>query len=1005
MSNFKKLNNIGGIIALIFGTAVYTMTMEASASLWDCGEFIAACYKQLVVHPPGAALFLMIGRVFTLFAPSPQSVALSINFMSALCSGLAMMFLFWITTYLARKILTKNGQELSGSNMWIVLASGLIAAMTGTFCDTIWFSAVEGEVYSMSLMFTALVFWLMTKWEQHADEPYADRYLLLIAFLMGCSIFVHWLNLLTIPAIALMYYFHRYQPTTKGAIIALLVGFIILLLFMQVVITGAVDFIAAIELLFVNSFGLPFNSGVWFALLIIIAAFVGSLFYTYKKSYVTLHNIILGFMFILIGYSTVTTIVIRSISEPSINMNDPSDPISLAAYLHREQYGSRPLFLGYFYNDNPTDIVYTGVRYQKGETKYDEVGKKFDYAYEKSSKKLFPRIHDNKSKDLYERWLGLRKNQDPSYFDNIKYFFIYQLNYMYVRYFMWNFVGRQNDEQGVGLGDDGLRYGNWLSGIPFLDNILNGFLEPQNSSLPEYVKNNPSRATFFFLPLLLGLLGLVYQAVNDRRRFYIILILFLMTGVVFILYGNAPPLEPRERDYIYAGSFFTFSMWVGLGCMALFDMLRKYIKGNAGVALSFALCLIVPFLMGSQGWVSHDRSGRTAARDFAADYLNSCAPNAIIFTQGDNDTYPLWYAQEVEGIRRDVRVVNLSLLGVDWYINQCRKKLNDADGVKMTLQANQIAGSKRDVTYYVEDTRIAPADRYIDLKQIISFIGDDKAAQLTSSGERMNYYPTKKMQIPVDSLKVIANGTVQPEDMGLIVPQLTFELKKNSLLKNDLAVLDIIASNNWERPVYFAISVERGAYMGLEKYFQLEGLAYRLVPIEAKSEGNSPYLGRVQTKIMADNLLNKFSFGNLEKPDVYANNDMRRMLYNFRNNYVRLADAFIEEGKPEKAKEVLDRSLEFIPERTVPFDLYAYSMVASYYDVKDYEKGNEIIDKITDRLIEDLNYYKSLSPSMQKVFERDQQMAESFLMQFARSVQQAGQTEFYEKLENKIKGM
>lgn len=1002
MERFKLLNNIGGLLALIFATIVYSLTMESSASLWDCGEFIASCHKQLVVHPPGAALFLMIGRMFTLFAPSPDKIALTINFMSALSSGLAMMFLFWITTYLARKIVSAQGKSIEeGATMWIVLASGAIAAATGTFCDTIWFSAVEGEVYSMSLMFTALVFWLMCKWEQHADEPYADRFLLLIAFLMGCSIFVHWLNLLTMPALALMYYFHRTpNPNNTGAIISLLIGFALVLFFMEVVITGVVDLMAGAEMFFVNSLGLPFNSGAVFFIVALIALIAGGLYYTYKQGKVIAHHAILAFMFILIGYSTVAQVLIRSNAQPSIDMNSPRDPVSLAAYLHREQYGSRPLFSGYFYDAEPTGVEYTGVRWQKGDKKYVEAGKKFEYEYQGAKKKLFPRIYDNKSAGLYESWLGLRKGEKPSYGDNIRFFFIYQINYMYLRYFLWNFVGRQNDEQGVGLGADGMRDGNWQGGIPVLDNMLNGQLQPQKN-LPDSAKNHPARNLFYYIPLLLGVLGMSFQWVADRRRWSIIMVLFLMTGVIFILYGNAPPLEPRERDYIYAGSFFTFSIWVGLGCFAIYDFIKKYTGGAAAVGVAFVLSAIAPFLMGTQGWNDHNRHDRYAARDLAANYLNSCAPNAIIFTQGDNDTYPLWYAQEVEGIRTDVRVVNLSLLGVDWYINQIRRQLNDAAPVKMSLTPDKIAGSRRDMVVYFENQQVAPSDRYIDLKQIISFIGDDRTAKPTASGSMMSYYPTKKVSIPVDKAKIIANGTVAAKDTALVVPVLQVDLKPNSLLKNNLAVLDIIASNQWERPIYFAISCEKDELLGFEKYFQLEGLAYRLVPIESNTP-QPPFLGRVNTDIMSDNLLNKFKFGNLDKPHVYANSDLRRMMYNLRSNYVRLADSYLAENNPQKAVEVLDYARQYINENAVPYNVYAYNMARTYYDAKAYDKGNEVVDKITDAIVQDLQYYRSLSAKEMRPFERDKEMGEQFIQQFIHSARQAQQEDFAKKLEQKL---
>lgn len=1003
MQNFKRLNNIIGILIGVFATIVYALTMESTASLWDCGEFISSSQKIQVVHPPGAPLFLMIARMFTLIPEMigrPDLVAVSVNFMSALASGLSMMFLFWITTYMARKLMYRNETDITQSATYLMMAAGVIAALSGTFLDTVWFSAVEAEVYSLSLLFTAVVFWAICKWETIANEPYADRWLLFIAFLMGCSIFVHWLNMLSIPAMGLTYYFKRYDPPSlKGILLTLIISVAILGAMITVVITGVVGIMSKIEIMMVNNFNLPFNSGLILSLILLVGGLAAGLFFTRKANKPVIFNAILAFVFVLIGFSTITTVPIRSNAGTSIDMNSPRDLVSLASYLNREQYGTRPLLSGYYYTDQPTGVNYYGERYKKGEERYDVVGKKFDYKFDRSSKKLFPRIHDRDRAGLYERWLGLRKGQKPSSMDNLKFFFIYQINHMYIRYFMWNFVGRQTDQQGT----VDSKYGNWISGVPFLENPR----APSQRNLPDNFKNHPYRNTFYFLPFLLGLLGMVFQFRNDKRRFAIVMLMFLMTGVALTIYGNSPPIEPRERDYIFAASFWTFCIWIGLGMMGVYSMLASRVKGNAPTAIAFGICLIIPIMMGFKGWDEHDRSGRYTARDFASNYLNSCAKDAIIFTQGDNDTYPLWYAQEVEGIRTDIHVVNLSLLGVDWYIKQKRNKVNDADGVAMTLSQKAISGSNRDMVVFRENTNLAPKDKSINLGEIMKFIGDDKNQVPTVSGsDKFSYYPTKKMSLPVDKQKVLSNGTVSAKDASLVVDKLEWTVSKNSLLKNDLMVLDIIAANNWERPIYFAVSVDNKSYMGLQKYFQLEGLAYRLVPIEVKEKNrNSPFFGRVNTDIMYDNLVNKFKFGNMQDEGVYLSTDVARMASNFRSNFIHLAESLLEENKPEKAIAVLDKCQESMPDGNNHYGLFTYRMPLVYYQAKAPEKANAIAETIINNLADEIEYYDGLTGNEKKRFKSASDQYKQIINLIVEFARQNGETEFAKQMQSRLAGL
>jgi len=1004
IQRFKQLNTTFGWMVFLVAAVVYTLTMEGTASLWDCGEFIASSYKLQVVHPPGAPTFLMIARMFTLLAlGDPELVAITLSFMSAMCSAFSVMFLFWITTHLGRRMITTlTDTKIPFDKIVAIFGAGLIGALACTFSDTIWFSAVEAEVYSMSLLFTAVVFWAMLKWEERADQPYADRWLLFISFLVGVSIFVHWLNLLCLPAMAFIYYFRRYEATRNGMLATLFIGVALVAFILWGIIPGTVDLAAAFELGFVNGLGLPFNSGLAIFLIALVGAFVAALQYTYKNSKPVLHNVLLGFMFILIGYSSIATVVIRSNAGPNIDMNSPRDAIALSSYLKREQYGSRPFVSGYYYTAKVKDIKVLGKKYQRDNVKgkYVKVGDKIDYEYE-GKKILFPRIYDASHKERYENWLGLKPNQKPSYGDNIYFFFKYQIMHMYVRYFFWNFVGRQNDEQGLG----GAKDGNYISGVPFMDANHVG---PQ-SSMPNHWQHQTGRTTYYFLPFLLGLLGLIFHFTTDNKRATVILLLFFLCGIAIIIQGNSPPVEPRERDYVFAGSFWAFTIWIGLGVIALYDIFSTKLKGMQAAVLALALALVVPALMGFQGWDEHDRSNRYAARDFAANYLNSCAPNSIIFTQGDNDTYPLWYAQEVEGIRRDVRVVNLSLLGVDWYINQLRRKVNDAAPVPMSMTPSKIRGTKRDVVYFQENTSIAPKGQHFELSEILRFIADDsRQSKLAGSRDNeLDYYPTRLLSMKVDKNKVLAHNAVTPEAQGQMVNELKWTLNKQSLYKNDLMVLDIIAANNWERPIYFAISVSPGSYLGLEKYFQLEGLAYRLVPVQVTppidpltGKPDRTQKGEVNADIMYDNLMRKFRFGNINGEGVHVDADLRRMIFNFRGNYARLANALIERGENDKAVEVLDRSLEVMPDAAAPYNFFMYTTLEAYYDAGAYEKANALTEKIAKRLVEELQYIKGLSKRQQRQYDQELQLNQYFIQKFVRKAQEKGQSDFAKKLES-----
>jgi len=789
------------------------------------------------------------------------------------------------------------------------------------------------------------------------------------------------------------YYFRRYNVTNKGIFLTLFISIVILAAILYGIITGLIDVAAWFELLFVNNFGLPFNSGVLFFALLLVGGIVGGLLFTRKNNRPVLHHLILAFAFILMGYSTITTSVIRSNANTNINMNSPKDIVSLASYLKREQYGKRPFLTGYYYTAQPVDYKVTGKRYAKGKNKYDIVGERFDYVYSKKARTvLFPRIYDGNYKKQYQQWLGLRKGEKPSYGNNIAFFFNYQIWHMYFRYLFWNYVGRQNDEQGVGGPDNG----NWISGISFIDSMRLG----SQANLPDHFRNAPSRNVYYFLPLLLAILGILFHFMNDKRRATAVALLFFFTGLMIIIQGNSPPIEPRERDYIFAGSFWAFCIWIGLGVLALYDILRGRVGSKtlaAGIAVGF--CTLIPVLMGFQNWDDHTRANRYVARDFAYNYLDTCAPNAIIFTQGDNDTYPLWYAQEVEGFRRDVRVVNLNLLGVDWYNEQLRYKTNDAAPVDFTLSQDKIRGSRRDVVSYVENPNI-PADRYLDLIKIMEFIGDDSKA-VQQNGEAMSYFPTKNFRLEIDKQAIQASGAIAPKDYGKIVDEIQWTLPGRSLVKNNLMVLDIIAANaknGWKRPIYFAISVSPESHVGLSDYFQLEGLAYRLVPVK-KEDPKDPQNGRVRADVMYENVMNKFKFGNIDKEGVYIDSDLKRMLFNFRGNFSRLSDALISAGENEKAIEVADKCLEVIPNSKMSYDVYFYTLVENYLNAGAKDKASALAEQIAENMASELKYYKDKNGSIASFYKKDIETNSVFLQQFMAMAKRYKMTDLENKLE------
>lgn len=983
MKRFKLINNIVGWIVFFIATFVYISTIEPTASFWDCGEFIAASFKQEIGHPPGAPLFLMIGRIFTLFAgKNLEAVPVAINILSALASAFTILFLFWTITILARKIIIKDESGYNNINILKIIITGIIGSLAFAFTDSFWFSAVEGEVYATSSLFTAVVFWAILKWEEEFGNPRANRWILFIAYMVGLSIGVHLLNLLAIPAIVLVYYFKRNEFSYKKLIEALGVSALILIGILYIIIPYTIKIAAQFDLLFVNSLGLP----VWSGFLFFIFAIFISLFYGIYKTFVKqkyfLNITLLSILLILIGYSSYTMIVIRSLANPSMDQNDPENPFALLSYLNREQYGDRPLLYGPYFNARPIKVEKKSPVYNLIDGKYVITGYKLKYIYDKNFMTLFPRMWSNNEDehiDAYIRWAKIKESEifepvrdgngnikrnengsiiydrstpknPPTFAQNLRFFFRYQLGHMYFRYFMWNFVGRQNDIQSHYKEE--INKGNWISGIKFIDAIR---LKSQDK-LPYSITKNKGYNRYYFLPLILGILGLIVQWKTDKKSFWTVLTFFFMTGIAIILYLNQNPIQPRERDYSYAGSFYAFSIWIGIGVLFVIDLFSKYINEKYSTIIAFLLTFFsVPYILAKENWNDHDRSGRYIARDCAYNFLESCDKNAILFTNGDNDTFPLWYAQEVENIRTDVRVVNLSYLGADWYINQMKRKVYKSDPLPITMTKDKFIQGKRDVVYLVPKF-----EDYTELKKAMDFLISDHPAtkSLPEFDEKIDYLPNNKFALPVNKENVLKSGIVNIKDSAKILNEIKFNINRRYLLKNHVMVLDILATNNWERPICWAITVSPDNYLNLNEYLYNQGMVYKLAPI--KSEIESVYGKGIDVDKMYENLMFKFKYGNVKDKKVYCDENIRRILLNMRNNFALLSDILYQMGKKDSAKNLILKSFEEIPDHALPFDFLAVPLAYNLYRIGEKEKAEEIFNKIFENACSELDYVISI---------------------------------------------
>ncbi|WP_442590125.1 glycosyltransferase family 117 protein [Pedobacter sp. AW31-3R] len=988
--NYSKINNLTGWLCFLIATVTYILTLEPSVSFWDCGEFIASALKMQVVHQPGAPLFLMIQRFFSLLALGDiTKVAYFMNVGSAIASAATILFLFWTITALAKKMFIKTEADLTLTNIITIMGAGAVGALAYTFSDSFWFSAVESEVYALSSLFTAIVFWGILKWEAHADEPRADKWLLFIAYIMGLSIGIHLLNLLTIPAIAFVYYFRKTaKPTNAGIIKTLAVGILILAIVQYGIIQYLVSFGAYFDLFFVNTLGLGFGTGVIFFAILLIGGLTWGIRYSIQQQNKFLNLALLSTVLIIFGYCSFAMIIIRAKAKPNLNNSNPDNAFSFLSYLNREQYGDRPLLFGPNYNSEKVSLKEGKNLYRKGEDKYEVSGKKTDYEYDRTT--VFPRMYSDEPRHVqeYKQMMGFDDSYFPGLFDNVNYLFKYQIGNMYMRYFMWNFAGRQNDDQGAGV-----YQGQFLSGVKPLDAMMLG----DQTNLPPSIVDNAAYNRFFFLPLILGLLGAIWHFKRNQKDAGIVGLLFFFTGVAIVLYLNQKPLEPRERDYAYAGSFYAFAIWIGFSVFALKDWIFKKITPQTGAIGATVIGLFAgPVIMAAQGWDDHDRSTKMVAHDIAVDYLESCAPNAILFTYGDNDTYPLWYAQEVENIRPDIRLVNLSLFDTDWYIDGMKRQQNESAPLPISMKPSQYVQGVRDVMYY-SDYKIAGS---VELKNILDVLlsDNDEDKIPLQNGTKENFIPTKNFQLTVNKDDVVKTGTVKAADTAKITPLMQWTFNKGYVTKGTLAMIDILVNNNWKRPIYFASTVPSDQFNGLDNYLYTEGLALRLLPLKLDTAVGKSEL--VNTDVLYHNMYTKFKWGNVKNArylDTQSSDDISI----FNNLFNTTISGLIKEGKIEDAKKVVNRYYEVMPEKFYGMRsiMGAYFLAENEYALGETARANALLERSADYIQKELTYLADVSKSKNTfIGGQNVQIGLQFLNQMVKTTAEQKQDKLSQKL-------
>lgn len=1072
MKQYKLVNNLLGWLTFAIAAFTYCMTVEPTASFWDCPEFITTAYKLEVGHPPGAPFFMLTANFFTQFTNDPAQVAFCVNIMSALLSALCILFLFWTITHLTRMILTDGKNEVSLAQTIVIMGSGLAGALAYTWSDTFWYSAVEGEVYAYSSMFTALVFWLILKWEEHADEPHSDRWIILIFYLTGLSIGVHLLNLLCLPAIALVYYYKRNpQANLKGSLVALAISMLLVAAVLYGVVPGVVKVGGWFEWFMVNTLGLPFNTGMILYILLLIGVVLSAIWSTtrHNRSLTTLlyglsvallgipfmghgftsfiialvvlvalaivlrlkdkegnyllrkrflNTSLLCMLVLMIGYSSYAVIVIRSTQNTPMDQNSPEDIFTLGSYMGREQYGNYPLLKGEAFCSQEQAYMAGAIKYEHSmrtqrkekaspdeADQYEEIEETSGVKYPGGLTMLFPRMWSAGHTAQYQQWMGdITMNnvtfstpegyevpgQMPSQLDNLKFFLSYQVNFMYWRYFMWNFAGRQNDLQGLGE----LEHGNWITGFPFIDNALYG----DQSLLPDTLKNNKGHNVFFCLPLLLGLIGLFWQAYRSERgvrQFWVVFFLFFMTGLAIVLYLNQTPSQPRERDYAYAGSFYAFAIWIGLGVAALADGLQRVIKSPklaAGVAS--VLGILVPLQMVSQTWDDHDRSGRYACRDFGLNYLNTLPEegNPIIFTNGDNDTFPLWYNQEVEGNRTDARVCNLSYLQTDWYTDQMRRPAYDSPALPITWSRYFYVDNGKHTYYPIRPEGKAMLDEIkknnpgVDPYEV-SYIIDHYVKK-----DQGGYFPTDSMVVSIDKEAVRRSGMFLPMGPDSIPDKMIISLKRmadkqGGLYRQDVMIYEMLAHANWKRPMYMSVTLGADNYAGLENYLVLEGLAYRITPF------NYGGMGVIDADLMYKNMMNRFAYGKVNQKDIYLDETVVRMCRTHRRMMSMLADNLVRKGDKKRALNILNKAKEMLPESTVPYTDDDAQLATLWLEAGNKAEAAAVAKKVANYDMQYLNYISSLGPERVNTYSRTCYFLVTSLVEVVRTLNESGDKE------------
>jgi hypothetical protein len=942
---YNKINNLLGWLCFVIASATYILTLEPSVSFWDCGEFISCAYRLQVSHQPGYPLFAMLGKVFSLLSLGDNTkVPYFTNMGSAIASGATVMFLFWTITAIAKKLLVGREKNFGQAQTTVIMGAGLVGALAFTYTDTFWFSAVETIVFALSSLCIAIIFWAILKWEAHADEPRADKWIIFIAYVIGLSIGIHLLNLLTIPALALVYYFRRHKNiTVKSAFIAFLVS-VVILAFVQYGIRGyTVKFAAYFDLFFVNSLGMGFGSGAIFFLLLLVGILVFGIQYSIKKNMPTLNLAFLCVAFIYFGYGSFAYIPIRATANTNLNNSHPDNAFTMYGYLNRIQYGENPLFTGPYFDSKIIDQTEGSTIYRKGAKTYEVAGKRPNYVYDRTT--ILPRMYSTDGQDVqfYRDWLQLPEGQTPTFADNMRWMVSWQMYQMYGRYFLWNFVGRYNDQDGQNSteGYDG----NWTSGI------FDG-----GKHLPNSVIHGTTYTPLYALPLILGLIGMIYHFNRKKRDALIVLLLWFFTGIAVVLYVNQANVQPRERDYSYVGSFYAFAIWIGLAVIAIADLLSKKINAKTSAYIATGICLLAaPVLMAAKEWKAHDRSTKMTPHDMAYNYLISCPPNAILFTYGDNDTYSLWYDQEVEGIRPDVRIVNLSLFTGDWYIRQMQKPMNQSAPLPITMPYDKYKEGVRDVIYY-NDAKIAG---YTDVKEVFDFItSDDKSMQgQNQGGESVNYLPTKKFKLKINADDVIKNGVITADQKSKLDTAMQWTYTSNYVTKENLAILDMLAHNNWKRPICFTTTIGSSNLIGLQPYLYKEGFTYRLIPFKADT-ANQDQLSKTNSLVMYDNMMNKFKYGNF-KTAKYLDHESTNMFYPvLLTTFLDLARNLEKEGHPDLALKVLHKCDDVLPDLNPYIDVAGRKLFMAQiaYRLGDPKLGNKIVNAIDSFLTDQLNY-------------------------------------------------